>query len=438
MFKEVDALELLQTWDVCDLPPSKVAIGCQWVFKTKYNVDGMLERHKARLVALGNNQVEGEDYRENFVLVVCITTVHTLLCLVAANQWEVYQMDVHNAFLHGDLEEEVYMKLPPDFRHSHPEKICCLRKSLYGLKHFPCCWFKKLSDSLLKFGFVQSYDDYSFFSYTHKNIELRVLIYVDDLIICGYDGYMLTKFKEYLGRCFAMKDLGKLKYFLGIEVSRGPDSIFLTQRKYALDIIDGTGNLGSRPAYTPQEQNHHLASDDGHLLLDPKPYRRLDGRLCYLLHTRPELCYSVHVLSQFMKYPREVHLEAALRVVRFLKGSPSQGIMLKADTDLSLDVYCNLDWSSCPNTRRSLSAYVVLLGGSPISWKAKDTVSHSFAEAEYRAMSFALKEINWLHKLLKGFGINRAAPTRLFCDSKATIHIASNLVFHERTKHHNE
>ena len=414
MFKEVDALEINKTWDIVDLPPGKVAIGSQWVYKTKYNADGSIERYKARLVVQGNKQVEGEDYNETFAPVVKMTTVRTLLRLVAANQWEVYQMDVNNAFLHGDLDEEVYMKLPPGFRHSHPDKVCRLRKSLYGLKQAPRCWFKKLSDALLRFGFVQGHEDYSFFSYTRNGIELRVLVYVDDLLICGNDGYMLQKFKEYLGRCFSMKDLGKLKYFLGIEVSRGSEGIFLSQRKYALDIITDSGNLGCRPALTPLEQNHHLATDDGPLLADAKPYRRLVGRLLYLLHTRPELSYSVHVLSQFMQTPREAHLAAAMRIVRFLKGSPGQGILLNADTELQLDVYCDSDFQTCPKTRRSLSAYVVLLGGSPISWKTKkqDTVSHSSAEAEYRAMSVALREIKWLRKLLKELGIEQYAHAR--------------------------
>ncbi|KAL9811852.1 putative RNA-directed DNA polymerase [Arabidopsis thaliana] len=142
-------------------------------------------------------------------------------------------------------------------------------------------------------------------------MELRVLVYVDDLLICGNDEYMVQKFMEYLGRCFSMKDLGKLKYFLGIE--------------YALDIISDSGNLGCRPAFTPLEQNHHLASDDGPLLSDAKPYRRLVSRLLYLLHTRPELSYSVHVLSQFMQAPREAHLAAAMRIVRFLKGYQVKG-----------------------------------------------------------------------------------------------------------------
>ncbi|XP_019090068.1 PREDICTED: uncharacterized protein LOC109128338 [Camelina sativa] len=242
-------------------------------------------------------------------------------------------MDVHNAFLHGDLEEEVYMKLPHPFRHSHPDKVFRLRKSLYGLKQAPRCWFNN-------------------------------------------DSYMLQKFKHYLGKCSSMKDLGKLKYFLGIEVSRGSEENFLSQRKYALDIVADSGNLGSRPADTPLEQNHDLDDDDGPLLTNPTPY-------------------FVHVLSQFMQELREAHWEAALRVVKFLKGSPRQGILLCADSDLSLTVYCDSNWSSCPITRRSLSAFVVLFGGSPIAWKTKKQkiVSHSSAEAEYRAMSMTLREI---------------------------------------------
>lgn len=264
-----------------------------------------------------------------------------------------------------------------------------------------------------------------------------MLVYVDDLLICGNHEHMLQKFKEYLSRCFAMKDLGKLKFFLGIEVSRGSEGIFLSQRKYALDIVSDYIDLDEKPAATPIEQNHRLATNDGPLLMDQKGYRRLIGRLIYLTHTRPELSYSVHVLSQFMQQPHEAHWDAALRVVRFLKGSAGQGILLKSDPDLTLTIYCDSDWSSCPLTRRSLSAFVVLLGGSPISWKTKkqNTVSHSSAEAEYRAMAARLREVKWLRRLLKELGIDQTSPTRFFCDSKAAIHIAANPVFHERTKH---
>lgn len=248
---------------------------------------------------------------------------------------------------------------------------------------------------------------------------------------------MVRRFKEYLSKCFAMKDLGKLKYFLGIEVSRGPEGIFLSQRMYALDIIADTGNLGSKPTSTPLEQNHQLAKSVAPLLTDPKKYRRLLGRLIYLLNTRPELSYSVHLLSQFIHAPKEEHWSAALRVVRYLKGSPGQGILLQSTDDLTLTIYCDADRSGCPLSRRSLSVCVVMLGGSPIAWKTKkeDTVAMSSEEAEYRSIGFALKTTKWICRLLKELGTEQPGPTRFFCDSKAAIHIAANPVFHERTKH---
>lgn len=151
-----------------------------------------------------------------------------------------------------------------------------------------------------------------------------------------------------------MKDLGKLKYLLGIEVSRGPEGIFLSQRKYALDIVIDTSNLGCKPAATPLEQKHNLAKSKSLILADPTKYRRLMGRLIYLSHTRPELSYSIHTLSQFMKTPREDHWKAAIRLVQFLKGTLGQGIFLSSSPDMTLSIYCDSGWSSCPLTRRSL------------------------------------------------------------------------------------
>lgn len=252
---EADALDKNHTWDVTDLPPRKVAIGCKWVFKIKYRADGTIERFKARLVVLGNRQQEGVDYKETFAPVVKMTTVRILLEISAAKGWELFQMDVHNAFLHGDLDDEVYMKLPPGFTASSPNKVCKLRKSLYGLRQAPRCWFAKLSTALKEFGFQQNYSDYSLFTLKKGSSIIYVLVYVDDLIIGGNDSTLITHFKEYLNRKFHMKDLGILKYFLGIEVSRNTEGIYLSQQKYALDIISECGLLGSKPIDTPMEQN---------------------------------------------------------------------------------------------------------------------------------------------------------------------------------------
>lgn len=233
-----------------------------------------------------------------------------------------------------------------------------------------------------------------------------MLIYVDDLLICGNDIDFLRKFKDHLGRCFHMKDLGKLKYFLGIEVGRRAEGFMLTQHKYTLDLVADVGLLGSKPAATPMEIQHKLALDLSLFLSDAEKYGRLVGRLIYLSITRPNISYAVHILSQFMQKPREMRWDAAMRVVRYLKGTAGQGILLRSQVDTSLSVYCDADWSACHASRRSLSAYVALVGDSPVSWKTKKqgVVSHSSAESEYRSMAQATREIKWLRRLLRDLG----------------------------------
>eukprot|EP00261_Vitis_vinifera_P039873 XP_019081116.1 PREDICTED: uncharacterized protein LOC109124049 [Vitis vinifera] len=216
-----------------------------------------------------------------------------------------------------------------------------------------------------------------------------------------------------------MKDLGVLKYFLGIEVARSSVGLFLCQLKYTLDIVLEAGLLGAKPCGFPIEQNHRLGLVNGELLSNPESYRRLVGRLIYLAVTRLDLAYSVHILSQFMQEPRIEHWEAALRVVRYLKGTTGQGILLRADSDLSLQGWCDSDWAACPVTRRSLSGWLVFLGQSPISWKTKKqhTVSRSSTEAEYRAMAAVTCELKWLKGLLLSLGVHHPKAIKLFCDN---------------------
>ncbi|XP_021734043.1 uncharacterized protein LOC110700750 [Chenopodium quinoa] len=231
-----------------------------------------------------------------------------------------------------------------------------------------------------------------------------------------------------------MKDLGPLKYFLGIEVARSKSGLFLCQRKYTLDIVSEAGLLGAKPSGFQIEQNHKLSLASGELLEDPESYRRLVGRLIYLPVTRPDLAYSVHILSQSMHKPRIEHWEAALRVVRYLKGTPGQGILLSGDSDLTLQGWCDSDWAACPLTRCSLTGWLVFLGKSPISWKTKKqpTISFSSFKAEYRCMASTTHELKWLKAFLLSLGVQLPKAIKLFCDNQSALHISRNPVFHEQ------
>ncbi|KAK3008274.1 hypothetical protein RJ639_014960 [Escallonia herrerae] len=264
-----------------------------------------------------------------------------------------------------------------------------------------------------------------------------IFIYVDDILLTGNDLQEIERLKKFLLKRFRIKDLGDLKYFLGIEFSRSKKGIFMSQRKYALDILQDSGLLGVRPDKFPIEQNLKLTPTDGILLSDPTKYRRLVGRLIYLTVTRPDIVYSVRILSQFMHEPRKPHWNAAIRILKYIKGNPGQGLLFPSTNNLALKAFCDSDWGGCRTTRRSVTGYCIFLGNSLVSWKSKKqaNVSRSSAEAEYRAMANTCLELTWLRYILQDLRVPQVAPTRLFCDNQAALHIAANPVFHERTKH---
>ncbi|KAL2924831.1 Retrovirus-related Pol polyprotein from transposon TNT 1-94 [Bienertia sinuspersici] len=392
MNEEIEALERNNTWKLTPLPPGKKAIGCKWLYRTKYNADGTLERHKARVVALGCRQLEGIDYTETFAPVAKMTTVRAILAVAALENWYVNQMDVKNAFLHGELEENVYMTLPPGYtewkckiQENTPAKsqkvqpgdlVCKLNKSLYGLKQAPRQWFAKLSSALKDFGCTQSKTDYSLFTYSSDSKFAAILIYVDDLLIAGNDEGLIKRIKSFLASNFHMKDLGDIRYFLGIEIDRSPQGFFLSQRKYAQDLIKDYGMHKTKPVKVPMDINLKLTSDVGTPLEDSTAYQRLIGRLIYLTITRPDILFSVNTLSQFMHKPTSVHMQAAKRVLRYLNYNPAQGVFLASNAGAKLVAYSDSDWAGCPITRRSTTGFCVFLGKSPLSWKSKKT-THS-------------------------------------------------------------
>jgi hypothetical protein len=439
MVEEMEALQKNSTWKLVELPKDKKTVGCKWVFTVKHKADGSVERFKARLVAKGYTQTYGIDYQETFAPVAKINTIRVLLSLAANLEWPLQQFDVKNAFLHGDLEEEVYMDFPPGFStSSESRKVCRLRKSLYGLKQSPRAWFGRFTHSMRKYGYHQSQSDHTLFlKHSNEGKVTALIVYVDDIVVTGNDIMEMGKLKTYLAKEFEIKDLGTLRYFLGIEVARSKEGIFVSQRKYVLDLLVETGMLACKPIDTPIEQNHRLGEDVDDIPVDRERYQKLVGKLIYLSHTRPDIAFAVSVVSQFMHAPCEKHMEAVYRILRYLKSAPGKGLMLYKNGHLEVEGYTDVDWAGSITDRRSTSGYCTFVGGNLVTWRSKkqSVVARSSAEAEFRAMAHGICEMLWLKAMLKELGVHSKDPMKLYCDNKAAISIAHNPVQHDRTKH---
>lgn len=285
---------------------------------------------------------------------------------------------------------------------------------------------------MLKRGYPQSNADHTLF-YKHTEDKVAILIvYVDDIVITGNDTKEISDLKHHLAQEFEVKDLGHLRYFLGIEVSKGPKGIFICQRKYILDLLKETGMLGSRPMATPMDQNHRLSGGTG-TPVDRERYQRLVGRLIYLSHTRPDIAFAVSVVSQFMHDPRSTHMEAVSRILRYLKGCLGKGLLYTRQGNVQVEGYTDADWAGSLDDRRSTSGYCTFVGGNLVSWRSKkqSVVVRSTAEAEFRAMAHGVCELLWLQILLTELRLYRHTPLMLYCDNKAAIDIANNPVQHD-------
>ncbi|KAM6589696.1 hypothetical protein CsatA_012301 [Cannabis sativa] len=369
-------------------------------------------------------------------------TFKLLLAISTIEQWHILQIDINKAFLHGDLNEEVYMTLPPALTTSQSVNtgaplVCKLQKSIYGLKQSSTQWYKKLTNALLQDGFKQSQADYTLFTRGTNDNFVSLLVYVDDIVLMGPYIHTLQQVQQSLHQQFKLKALGELRYFLGFEFAKSKEGLFLSQRKYTLQLLDDTGFSGCKPAKTPMNPRTKLDDQQGEPLTNPSAYRQLIGKLIYLTLSRPDITYAVNNLSQFMSAPRTQHMQAINHLICYLKGSPGQGILYSNTSSLNLRGFSDSDWASCPITRRSTMGFCIFLGDCLISWKTKKqpTISKSSAEAEYRPLATTTSEISWLQYLLSDFQIQQTGPAFIYCDNQSAIHIANNPTFHERTKH---
>ncbi|GJT44816.1 putative RNA-directed DNA polymerase [Tanacetum coccineum] len=376
--EKMEALYEINSWDLVELPKNMKAIGSKWAYKIKHKPTGEIDRYKARLVANGFNQREGIDYEETFSPVVKMGTVKCLISLTIQNGWCLFQLDVNNAFLYDNLNEDVYMLPQPGYFNKNETRVCKLKRSLYGLKQALRQWNNRFSEELVKNDFKQSGHDHSLYTKESGGSFVALLVYVDDIVLTRNDINEINKVKTFLKSKFKIKDLGEFEYFLGIE-----------------------------PVSTPLLENiilaHKESEDD----------------------------------NQHMQSPLQSHMDLGLRVLSYLKGAPGSSVNYEKSDHMSLKVYADSDWAKCPVTRRPVLGYCVFFNGCMVSWKSKKqaTLSKSYAEAEYKPMATATCEVIWVVNILKDLKVINLRLAELFCDNSAAIQIDANLVMDEKTKH---
>jgi len=446
MNDELDSMQQHNVWDLLPTPPRVKPLPLRWVLKWKHMADGS-SKAKARLCAKGFSQRKGVDYEEIFAPVSKHTTVHTLLAKVAAENLELHQLDIKTAFLHGELEEEVWVQQPEGFaaagaRSTHS---CRLNKSLYGLKQAPRAWHKKLHSVLQgEMGYTAcSSDPGLYVQHSEQHGSTYIIVYVDDLLVAARSMERINAAKQAVAAHFYTRDLGEPKCFIGLEISRDRTARTLAIRQQQLisEVIQKYGQGSAAGREVPMALGTQLYAY-GQQLQSGVPYAALVGSLMYLSQcTRPDLAYSAGLLARLMAQPTEEAWTAAKGVVKYLRATPDVGIVFGATADakvLHTVGYTDADYAGDVNNRRSTSAYVFILYGGAISWSSKQqrTVATSTAEAEYMAAAACVKEAVWLRGLLCDLNVCDVSDAQLlYTDNQAALSLLKNPQVSGRAKH---
>ena len=457
------------TWEITDPVDNRRLIGSKMVLKTKFNADGTIERRKARLVAKGFTQVPGLDFDETYAPVARFASIRTMMAVAASMKLNVHQMDVTAAYHNGEIEESLFMEVPEGLKaaltaisKNHPElsskaklwlgqlgsgktiRVCRVRKALYGLKQSGRQWFKKLDHELRRLGLKPTDADPCIYVRRSGDSLIIVSVYVDDILIATNRSEWMDHVKESLRFLFEMKDLGRIHYCLGVEFHQDEISkhIRLGQHKYAETVLQRFAMAECKPALTPTDPNSKLGKPEADVTAGPArinfPYQSLVGSMMYLATcTRPDLAFTVSMLSQFNTCYGKPHVEAAKRALRFLQKTKTFGLEYRGGAT-TLVGFVDADWAGNAVDRRSYTGYSFNLGGAAISWEARKqrTVALSSTEAEYMALSDGAKEAIYLRHLLNGITqeVSRE-PVIIHNDNQGSHKLARNPVFHSRTKH---
>lgn len=436
MQSEYDSLLKNQTWILVEKPEKQKVIDNKWVYKVKRHPNGTIERYKARVVARGFTQEYGIDYEETFSPVVRFTSIRTMLAIAAQNRFKVKQFDIATAFLYGELKEDVFMKQPVGFD-DKSGRVCKLQKSLYGLKQASRCWNIKFSTFIEDFGFVASESDPCVFISSKDGNIVILAIYVDDGLVIGNNEESIDSVIMHLQKKFEVKAM-KLGCFLGMEIEQSDNgSIFVHQSAYARKILNRFSMAECNAVGVPADPNQVLENFDESE--EAKfPYRQLVGSLMYLaVGTRPDISFSVGIVSRFLEKPKIAHVTAAKRIMKYIKGTLNYGIVYQSKAENQIVGYSDADYGGDVETRRSTSGFAFLIGNGAISWSSErqKSVALSTAESEYVAASNAIRELVWLQRLTGELTQNQFKITNFYVDNESAIRLVKNPVLHKRSKH---
>ncbi|WJX25548.1 hypothetical protein P8452_14576 [Trifolium repens] len=437
MQEELNQFERNEVWDLVPRPEDVNVIGTKWVYKNKSDENGTVTRNKARLVAQGYTQIEGLDFDETFAPVARLESIRLLLGVACILKFKLYQMDVKSAFLNGYLQEEVYVEQPKGFVDpEHPNYVYKLKKALYGLKQTPRAWYERLTQFLEEQGYRKGGSDKTLFVKEEKGKFIIAQIYVDDIVFGGMSNTMVQHLVQQMQSEFEMSLVGELTYFLGLQIKQMEDTIFISQSKYARNIIKKFGMDNAAHKRTPAPTHLKLTKDEKGISVDQSLYRSMIGSLLYLTASRPDITYAVGVCARYQADPKVSHLTQVKRILKYVNGTSDYGIMYSHCENSTLYGYCDADWAGSADDRKSTSGGCFFLGTNLISWfsKKQNCVALSTAEAEYVAAGSSCSQLVWMKQMLKEYDVEQNALT-LYCDNMSAINISKNPVQHSKTKH---
>jgi hypothetical protein len=432
MHDELHQFTRNDVWTLVPRSAEQNIIGTKWIFKNKTDEHGTVVRNKACLVAQGYTQIEGVDFDETFAPVARLESIRILLSIACHLDFKLYQMDVKSAFLNGVLQEEVYVEQPKGFQDPHhPHHVYKLKKALYGLKQAPWAWYERLTTYLLAKGFTRGQADRTLFIRQQGTHKLIAQIYVDDIIFWATLDSLAHELSEEMKQEFEMSMIGELNYFLGLQVKQNDEGIFISQSKYAKDLVKQFGLDGKSHARTPMSTSVKISSDLAGKSVDPSLYRSMIGSLLYLIASRPDISFSVGVCARFQANPKESHLTAVKRIIRYVNDTLSYGIWYSRETNLVVAGYSDADWAGNVDDRKSTSGGCFYVGNNLVAWMSKKqaSISLSTAEAEYIAAGSCCTQLLWMKTLLGDYGFSQDTMI-INCDNTSAINISKNPVQH--------